>query len=153
MSNDPPADPVPAPDSSHAGSVRTLAAAMLRTGVTLGLAAAAVSMGVAGVLAGWPGLLGAGLGAAVGFVSSLLTIVLMRLTAALPVESLFGAVLGGYLIKVFLLLVVAVPLRGVEQLHPMAFGLTVLAVVVAWAAAEVIAFKRTRIPTIIPARG
>lgn len=136
---------------SHAGSVRTLAAAILRTGLLLGAAAAAVALAAAAALAGWPGVLGAGTGIAVAFVSSLFTIVLMRLTAALPVAAMFGAVLGGYTMKVAGLLMVAVPLRGVEQFHPMAFGMSVLAVVVAWAAAGVVAFKRTRIPTIIPA--
>jgi ATP synthase protein I len=135
----------------HAESVRTLAAAMFRTGVLLGAATAVVCLAVASAVAGWPGLYGAAVGGAVGFVSCLLTIALMRATAPLPVESLFGAVLGGYLLKIFLLLAVAVPLRGVEQLHPVALALTLLAVVLAWAAAEVIAFRRTKLPTIIPA--
>lgn len=136
---------------THADSVRILATAMLRTGVRVGGATAVVALAAGVGVAGWPGLVGAAVGAAVGFASSLLTIALMRLAAPLPVESLFGVVLGGYVIKVFLLLVVAVPLREVEQMHPVAFALTVVAVVVAWAAAEVIAFWRTRLPTIIPA--
>jgi ATP synthase protein I len=131
--------------------VRTLAAAMLRTGMVFGSVAVVVSVAVAAALAGWPGLSGAAVGAVVGFVSSLLTIVLMKATAALPVEALFGAVLGGYTLKIFALLVVTYALRPVEQLHPVALALTVLAVVVAWVAAEVVAFWRTRIPTIIPA--
>jgi ATP synthase protein I len=140
-------------DNPHAASVRTLAAAMLRTGVRLAGAVAVLSLVVAAALAGWQGLFGAAVGAAVAFVSSLVTIALMRATAPLPVESLFGAGLGGYLLKIVLLLAIAVPLRGVEQLHPTALALTVLAVVVAWVVAEVIAFRRTKIPTIIPAGG
>jgi ATP synthase protein I len=134
----------------HADSVRTLAAAMLRTGVLFAAVATVVSLAVAAATAGWPGLYGAAVGAAVGFVSSLLTIAMMWASAPLPVESLFGVVLGGYTVKIFALLVVAFPLRQVEAFHPMALALTVLAVVVAWAAAEVVAFRRTRIPTIIP---
>jgi ATP synthase protein I len=128
-----------------------LAAAMLRIGLGVGSATAVAALAVAAALAGWPGLLGAAVGAGVAFASSLLTIALMRVTASLPVESLFGVVLGGYLIKVFLLLAIAVPLRDATQLHPMALALTVVAVVIAWALAEVIAFRRTRLPTIIPA--
>jgi ATP synthase protein I len=134
----------------HADSVRTLAAAMLRTGVVFSAVATLAALAVAAAAAGWPGVYGAAVGAAVGLVSSLLTIAMMWASAPLPVESLFGVVMGGYTVKIFALLVVAFPLRQVEAIHPMSLALTVLVVVVAWAAAEVVAFRRTRIPTIIP---
>lgn len=74
----------------------------------------------------------------------------MRMVAAMPVAALLGAVLGGYTLKMAALLLVAAALQGVEAVHPIAFGLSVLAVVVTWAAAEMVAFRRTPIPTIIP---
>lgn len=136
--------------TTHAESVRALAAAMLRVGVWFGALAGLGALLVAAAFAGWPGLLGAGLGVAVGFASALFTIGLMRLSAPLPVEAVFGAVLGGYVVKIGLLLAVAAPLREIGQLDRLAFALSVLAVVVAWAVAEVVAFRRTPIPTIIP---
>ncbi|MDV6011781.1 hypothetical protein F8178_04705 [Haloechinothrix sp. LS1_15] len=140
-------------DDPHAASVRRLAAAMLRTGLLFGAAAGAVSVVVAAVLAGWTGLIGAVIGVAVAFASSLVTVGMMHLTAALPPESLLGVVLGGYTLKIVALLVVMVTLRDVPVLDPMALGLTVLVTVIAWAVAEVVAFRRTKIPTIIPAGG
>lgn len=135
-----------------AQAVTALAAAMLRTGLWYGGAAAVLAAVAATALAGWRGLVGAALGVLLGFLSSLATMGLMRLAAALPVETLLGVVLGGYTIKIALLLVAAVALRGAAWLDPTAFGLSVLAVVAAWAAAEVVAFRRTRIPTIIPVK-
>ncbi|QSB15851.1 hypothetical protein JQS43_05820 [Natronosporangium hydrolyticum] len=144
----------PAPKvETHAESVRALAAAMLRTGLGFGAAAALVALALSSAFAGWPGLLGAAVGVALGFVSSLATIGLMHLTAPLPVEALFGAAMGSYAIKIGLLMAVVAPLRGVSSLHPTALALSVLAVVVAWAVAELVAFWRTRLPTIIPAQG
>ena len=129
--------------NAHAESVRRLAAAMLRTGGAFGGVAAVAARGVGVVGAGGDGWGGPRVGVGLGFGSCLATIGLMRLTAALPVQSLFGAVLGGYAVKVGLLMVVAVPLRGIGQLHPLSLGLSIVAVVLAWAVAEVVAFFRT----------
>lgn len=137
---------------THADSVRALAAAMLRTGLALGAVVAVAAIAVATAVGGWPGLYGAVVGVALGFVSSLATIGLMHLTAPLPVQALFGAVLGGYVIKIGLLMAVVAPLRAVTWLEPTALALSVLAVVFAWVGAEVMAFRRTPLPTIIPAQ-
>lgn len=137
---------------THAQAVTVLAAAMLRTGLWSAGAVAVPALAVATVLAGGSGLVGAALGVGLGFLSSLATMGLMRLAAAMPVEALFGVVMGGYTLKVALLLVAAVLLRGASWLEPTSFALSVLAVVAAWAAAEVVAFRRTRIPTIIPVK-
>lgn len=140
----------PAARHAHAQSVRLLATAMFRTGVRFGAIATAGSLLVATMMAGWAGFWGAAVGTGLGFLSSLATIGLMRLGAAMPAQALFGAVMGGYAVKIGLLMVVALPLRRVEQLEPLALGLSVLAVVFAWVIAEVVAFRRTPIPTIIP---
>lgn len=128
-----------------------LAAAMLRTGLWCGGVVALAVLGAATVLAGGPGLAGAAVGVGLGFLSSLATMGLMRVAAALPVEALLGVVMGGYTLKIALLLAVAFPLRQVAWLDSASLALSVLAVVAAWAVAEVVAFRRTRIPTIIPA--
>lgn len=118
----------------------------------LGAGAGLAAMAGAALLGGWAGLAGAAVGAVLGFVASLSTVGLMRLTAALPVQALFGAVMGGYIVKIFLLIAVGMPLREVDGLHPLGLGLAMLTVVVAWAAAGIVAFLRTKIPTVIPTR-
>ncbi|SNR77310.1 hypothetical protein SAMN06265360_11880 [Haloechinothrix alba] len=137
-------------DNPHAASVRTLATAMLRMGLRIGLAGALLAIAVSWVLLGWPGLASAAVGALVAFGSSLVTVWMMHKTAALPPEMLFGLVLGGYILKLGALLVVMLTLRGVEVFDPVALGVTMLVTVLAWAAAEVVAFQRAKIPTVIP---
>lgn len=136
-------------ENPHAESVRTLAASMLRTALWPGLATVAVAAVVATVFVGTTGLWGALVGGAIAFGSSLLTIVMMRQSADLPVMMVMAIALGGYVFKILVLLIVMILLRGADAIHPMSLALTVLATVMVWAAAELVAFKRTKIPTII----
>jgi hypothetical protein len=137
------------PAGSHAESVRTLAAAMLRTAVIPGLVTVAVAAAVATAAAGSAGLYGALVGGGVAFGSSLVTIALMRWSADLPVMVVMTVALGGFVFKIMMLLVVMLALRDVAALHGRSLALTFLATVLVWAAAEAVAFKRTRIPTLI----
>ena len=137
------------PASPHAESVRTLAAAMLRTALVPGLLTVAVAAGAAAAAAGSPGLYGALVGGGVAFVSSLVTIALMRWSAGLPVMVVMTVALGGFVFKMLILLVVMLALRDVAALHGRSLALAFLATVLVWAAAEAVAFKRTRIPTLI----
>ena len=76
---------------------------------------------------------------------------LMRLAAALPVEALLGVVMGGDP-KIALLLVVAFPLsRRVAWSGAHRAGVVGAGGGRGVGGAEVVAFLRTRIPTIIPA--
>ncbi|MER5390869.1 hypothetical protein [Saccharopolyspora sp. NPDC002686] len=134
----------------HAETVRRLASAMLRTAVWPGVATVAVAAVVATALVGTPGLLGALVGGVVAFGSSLLTIWLMRFTGGMNPHFVMVAALGGYVGKMLVLLVVMTLLGGVEALHRESLAFTMLATVMVWAGAEVVAFKRTKIPTIVP---
>ncbi|KAA5832756.1 hypothetical protein ABT337_12650 [Saccharopolyspora hirsuta] len=134
----------------HAETVRRLASAMLRTAVWPGLATVAIAAVVATALVGTTGLLGALVGGAVAFGSSLLTIWLMRFTGGMSPHFVMVAALGGYVGKMLVLLVVMTLLGGVEALHRESLAFTMLATVMVWAGAEVVAFKRTKIPTIVP---
>lgn len=133
----------------QAESVRKLARAMLRTALLPGLLTVAIAATIAAVAIGSSGLTGALVGGAVAFASSLLTIVLMRLSAGMPPMVVMAVAMGGYLLKLVALLVVLVLLRDVESVHTMSLGLTMLATIFVWAGAEVVAFKRTQIPTLI----
>jgi len=134
----------------HAQSVLTLAAAMLKATLVVGLGTIAVAVVVSTIWVGIPGMLGALVGGAVAFGSAMATIWMMRFCAAMDPMFVMAVVLGSYVVKVLILLGVMTALKGVEVLHPMALGLTMLAAVILTAAAEVRAFRRTKIPTIIP---
>jgi ATP synthase protein I len=133
----------------HAKSVLTLADAMLRTALVPGLVTVALGAVAGTVLVGADGFFGALVGGTVAFGSSLMTLFMMRWSAGLPVMMVMAVALGGFAFKMVVLLVVMIALRGVDALHPMSLALTFLATVLVWAAAEAIAFRRTKIPTVI----
>jgi hypothetical protein len=138
-------------ENPHAQSVLKLAGAMLRATVVFGGGTIVVAVAVFTILYGVPGLLGALAGGAVAFASSLATIGVMRFCAPLDPMMVMAIVLGSYVVKVLVLLGLMTVLRGVHALHPYALAITMLAAFIAAAGGEVRAFKRTKIPTIIPA--
>jgi hypothetical protein len=133
----------------HATSVLTLADAMLRTALVPGLVTVAVGAVAATVLVGADGLYGALVGGAVASGSSLMTLFMMRWSAGLPAMVVMGVALGGFALKMVVLLGVMIAFQGVDAFHPMSLALTFLATVLVWAAAEAVAFRRTKIPTVI----
>lgn len=142
-------DPAVAVAREHARSVYRLADAMQRWGLMLSLPASLVVVGVATVLAGRPGLVGAAFGVVLGQGSALVTITMMRMAATRGPSSLMGFALGGYALKMTALLVVMLLLRDVDGFNRTALAFGMLVVVVAWAAGEVTAFQKTRTPTLV----
>jgi hypothetical protein len=53
-------------------------------------------------------------------------------------------------VKVVLLFGALTLLKGVTALHPMSLGITMIVAILLAAAAEFAAFRKTKIPTIIP---
>ncbi|KAA9162049.1 hypothetical protein FPZ12_012480 [Amycolatopsis acidicola] len=137
-------------ENPHAQSVLRLADAMFRFALWPGVATVVVGAVVSWFWVGVPGLLGAIAGGIVAFASSLATLWMMRKTSAMEPMAVMAVALGGYIFKVLVLLGVMMLLRGVHFFHPKALALTMLAVILVWAAAEFTAFKKTKIPTIIP---
>lgn len=135
--------------AEHAKSVYRLADAMMRWGLRLSLPLALVTVGVATLLADQPGLVGSGFGVVLGFGCSLITMTMMRIAATRPPASLMNLALGGYAIKMLLLLVVMLVLRDADGFSRPSLAFGVLVVVVSWAVAEVVAFKTTKTPTLI----
>jgi ATP synthase protein I len=138
------------PPNPHAASVLKLADAMFRGSVWFAVATVVVGMVVSGVLVGQSGVFGALVGGAVACASSLATLLLMRNTAALNPYFVMAAALGGFMGKMLVLLIVMLLLRDVDALHPKALAFTMLATVIVSAATEAVAFRRVKIPTIIP---
>lgn len=137
----------------HARSVRMLSAVLLRTAVWPATATVVAAAVVAGVLAGLPGLIGAVIGGVVVFASSLSTIWLMRVTSALHPASVMAVAVGGYVLKMVVLLVVMTLLRGVGGIHVYALAGTMLATILVWAGAEAYGFRKARVPTLEPGSG
>lgn len=135
----------------HARALRTLAEAMFRYALWPSIATVVVGAVIFGILNGTPGALGALVGGALACASSLLTLFLMRKTAAQGPHIAMAASLGGFVGKLFVLLLVMTALKNVEALHRISLGLTMVAVVLVAAGAEALAFRRTKLPTIIPA--
>ncbi|MFR9729625.1 hypothetical protein ACL03H_10380 [Saccharopolyspora sp. MS10] len=137
-------------ENPHAATVRKLADAMLRTALWPGLVTVLAGIAVSAALVGASGAFGAAVGGAVAFGSSLLTIFLMRWTGGLNPMFVMAVALGGYVGKMLVLLIVMTLLGGVSALHPTALAVTMLATIMVWAGAEVVAFRKTKLPTIIP---
>ncbi|MFC4004867.1 hypothetical protein ACFS2C_23680 [Prauserella oleivorans] len=123
---------------------------MLRTALWPAIAVVVVGAVVATVLVGTEGLLGALVGGVVAFASSLATLFMMRKSSAMEPMAVMAVALIGYVFKIVVIFGVMTLLRGVDALHTLSLALTMMAVILVWAGAEMVAFKRTKIPTIIP---
>lgn len=134
---------------THAESVHKLADAMLRYALWPAVAVVVAGITVGTLVAGVEGSLGALVGGIVAFASSFATLWLMRRTAAFNPMLVMGAALGGFIGKMLILLIVMLLLGNVSFLHTESLAFTMLAVVVVWAAMDMIAFRRTKIPTLI----
>jgi hypothetical protein len=139
-------------ENPHAQAVLKLAGAMLRATLVFGLSSIVVATIVFTILNGVPGLLGALVGGVLATASSLATIGIMRFCAALDPIMVMAIVLGSYVLKLLVLLGLLTLLSGVNGLHPYALAITMLVGFMVAAAGEMRAFKRTKIPTIIPDR-
>ena len=73
----------------------------------------------------------------------------MRKTAALNPMMVMTGALGGFVGKMIVLLLVLMVLREISWLHTQSLAYTMLAVVIVWAAMDTVAFRRTKIPTLI----
>jgi ATP synthase protein I len=134
----------------HAESVHKLADAMMRFALWPAVVTVVVGAVVSVVLFGLPGLWSALIGGVVAFGSCLATLWMMHRTAALPPMMVMAVALGGYIFKMLVLLGVMTLLGGISGLDRYALAFTMLAVILVWAGAEVLAFRKTKIPTIIP---
>jgi len=121
----------------------------LRWGAILAAAIAVLGAGIGFLVAGLPGLVGGVLGAALAFVFLGLTAasILLAQRVAGPMSPLFfGVVLGSWLLKLILFLVVNIWLRGQDWLDPYVFLVAVVVAVIGSLVVDVLAFQRSRVP-------
>lgn len=123
----------------------------LRWGGLLVLGVAVVAGAAGWLLSGWPGLWAGLSGALLAGIFLGLTAVSILVAARLTRDDpgspvFFVIVLGGWLLKMILFLVVAFLLRGGAGLDPMVFLLSSLVAVLGSLAVDALAFRTTRVP-------
>lgn len=141
----------PVATSDPATSTRALFAQILRrlVVVTAGVTALAVVVGL--IWAGSPGMWGAVLGGVVGVIFCLTTVASMLLAEGRSPQYLAIAVLGGWLAKMVVILVILAVLRGQDFYDKVVLAGTLGAIVVASLAIEMLAVRSARIPAVTPA--
>lgn len=112
------------------------------------LLAALVVLGAAAgyLVAGAPGLWGALMAIAIAAFFMLTTVATMLATAAQPLPIASAAFVGGWLVKVLVLLGVLVAVRGRDFYHPLVFFVVLAVAIVGATVLEMRAVGRARVP-------
>jgi hypothetical protein len=129
----------------------TILVRALRYGAILTIAVIVIGSIIGYLVGGVPGLVSALIGAGV-------TAVFMGLTAAsfvvasrvahLPegIAVYYGIILGTFLVKFVIFLVLVISLRGAHWLNPTVFGFTIIAAVLGTLVVDALALQRGRVP-------
>jgi len=120
-------------------------------GAILAVAIAAVGGALGFLYAGTEGLISAIIGAGITALFMALTalsiVIAQRITKDDPnITLFFGVILGVWLLKFVVFIVIVVILRGQPFLEPMVFFLAVLAAVIGSLVVDMLAFLRSRVP-------
>jgi F0F1-type ATP synthase assembly protein I len=137
-------------ENPHAKVVLQAARAMTKASLLVTPPAVIVCIALFSILKGMPGFLGSLVGGVLAMLASLSTLGLMRFSAGQDPMFVMVIALGGYVVKVVLLFGALTLLKGVTALHPLSLGITMIVAILLAAAAEFAAFRKTKIPTIIP---
>jgi hypothetical protein len=139
-----------------AGGGPTALVVPMRRVLVIGALASLVALPVAALLgylvAGVPGFWGALIGMAIPICFFAITAATALLTARLGPTALGAAVLGGWLAKIVLLLVVLVVLRGADFYDRMVLFVALLIGTAGSLIAEAVIVTRTRVPYVEPIR-
>ncbi len=117
---------------------------MLRGGIVPAAAVGVVAIVVFAVVQGGLGAAGAGLATSVVLVSTVSTLVVLRMLAGMDPRVVLMGALVAYFFKVMLLGIFLVLFRNADWLSPMAFAITAILVSLAGTTGEIIAFTRVR---------
>lgn len=139
-----------AQENPHAKPVVEAARAMTRASLLVTVPAVVVCIVLFSVLNGLHGFLGSLVGGVLAMLASLSTLGMMRFSAGLDPMFVMVIALSGYVVKVIVLFGALTLLKGVTALHPMSLGITMIVAILVAAAAEFAAFRKTKLPTIIP---
>lgn len=134
-------------------TIKTMYERILRRLAVL-VAALAVGGAVVGwLVAGLPGVWGALMAAGIATLFMLGTVVTMMVTADKPLPIASAAAVGGWLVKMVLLFVVLVLVRGRDFYHPGVFFVVLVLAILGSLAIESAAVLRARVPNVEPGSG
>ncbi|MFI5608955.1 hypothetical protein [Amycolatopsis sp. NPDC051903] len=139
-----------AQENPHAKVVLQAARAMTRASLLITPPAVALCIVLFSILYGLHGFLGSLVGGVLALLASLSTLGLMRFSAGQDPMFVMVIALGGYVVKIVVLFAALSLLKGVTALHALSLGITMVVAILLAAAAEFVAFRKTKIPTIIP---
>lgn len=140
----------PSDDPESTATLLRLLSAMLRPALLSTAAVGPLAVLVGALLGGAAAALGAALGTALVIVSGWFTLALMRWTASAAPVIVMGVAVMGYCAKFSAMLTLLLVFGDTTLFDVRAFGLSILAAVVAWTLAELIGFVRTRVITVTP---
>ncbi|RJQ87464.1 hypothetical protein [Amycolatopsis panacis] len=138
-------------ENPHAAVVSKAARAMTRASLLVTPPAVLACIAVFSIVFGLPGLLGSLVGGTLALLASLSTLGMMKFSAGQDPMFVMVIALGGYVVKIVVLFAALSLLKGVTVLHPLSLGITMIVAILVAAAVEFAAFRRTKIPAIIPA--
>ncbi|QRP47457.1 hypothetical protein [Amycolatopsis sp. FDAARGOS 1241] len=139
-----------AQENPHAKVVLQAARAMTRASLLVTPPAVVLCIVLFSILYGLHGFLGSLVGGVLALLASLSTLGLMRFSAGQDPMFVMVIALGGYVVKIVVLFAALSLLKGVTALHALSLGITMVVAILLAAAAEFAAFRKTKIPTIIP---
>lgn len=123
----------------------------LRYALVATIIIAVASAAVWGGLRDLPGLWGVLIGVGIGFGFAIFTVISVLATANTNPTTTGAVVLGSWLLKIVVLIIVLVVLRDMDFYDPLALFVTVAAVTVAMMASEVWAIVTTNVTYVNPA--
>ena len=132
-------------------TVAPLLTAALRYGAIVAAAVAVIAGAIGWATSGAPGLLGGLLGAVAAAVFVGLTAVSILIAGRVTKgdatnPAFFGIVLGGWVIKLVVFIVVLLVLRGQPWIEPLVFFFSVLVSVIASLVVDMVVMARARVP-------
>ena len=114
------------------------------------VAVAVLGVAVTGIVVGTPGVWGALLGAAIAAAFTMITVAVGLATKNLSPNAQFGVIMGSWILKILVLLVVLVVLQGMDFYDRPSFAIVLLVSLVAILVAETIGIKNARVPYVQP---
>lgn len=129
-------------------AARNMYALILRRLGILVAALAVIGSVVGYLVAGTPGVWGALMGAGIAALFMVGTVVTMMLTADKPLPVATAAGVGGWIVKMVVLFVVLLLVRGREFYSPGVFFLVLVLAIVGSLGIEMAAVLRARVPTV-----
>ena len=135
-------------NSGRASNAQQLFRTVLTRGTLFSLVVAALGGGIGFLVNGQPGLFGGLIGAALALVFSSLTALSVLLGARLPLGGFFGLVLGGWILKLVIFMLLIVNLKGAAWLDGKTLFFALVASIIGTLTIDSMAVLKARIPVV-----